>query len=140
MKTLYLKHFHFFLNIIMLVDNTSAICMQIGTSFGEDILHRGHSIITLSQNAQNMDPRSPLVRNCSILVAPPPLERSNLNLNSSTPNLPSRTTTLTTTPQKSSKFYGFLVLQPAVISPCKYHKGIFPERSPSSPETNGINY
>ena len=56
---------------------------------GEDILHRGHSVITLSENAQNMDPLSVLVRNCSILVAPPPLELSNLNLNSSTPNLPS---------------------------------------------------
>ena len=67
-------------------------------------------------------------------------ERSNLNLNS-TPNLSTythtytltdtHTHTTTTTVQKISEFYDFLVLQAAIISPCKYHKKLFPECSPS---------
>ena len=36
------------------------------------IVIKGHSIITLSQNEQNMDPPSPLVCTCLILVSPPP--------------------------------------------------------------------
>ena len=43
----------------------------------------GHSIITLSQNALNLEPPIPLVRTCLILIAPTP--SSNLQNLTSTP-------------------------------------------------------
>ena len=89
-------------------------------------LFREHSIITLLQNAQNLDPLPPCLR---LFNSGSPLPPDVQNLTSTpSPN------TFTTTHYKNSKLCDFIVLYPVVISSCKYHKKSFSERSPLSPE------
>ena len=45
--------------------------LELFDSYNE-FYYRDHSIITFSQNDQNLDPPSPLVLTCSILVISPP--------------------------------------------------------------------
>ena len=49
---------------------------------------RGHSVITLSHKALYLDPPSPLVHTCSILVTPSPLPLNVQNLTSALPPNP----------------------------------------------------
>ena len=65
---------------------------------GEDHLHKGHLISTLSQNDQDLYPRFPLVRNCSISIGTPP-----------SPQLPPYTHTPLPPPLPLTKSVNFMI-------------------------------
>ena len=99
----------------------------------EDQEHRGHSIITLSQNAQNLEHPFHLVRTCPILGTPS--LHHFLNVQNLTPT-PSPTTS-TTTPHKNSKFCDFVNF---VSVPVNTTEKCFLNVTQVHLDTNGINH
>ena len=103
----------------------------------------GHSVTKLPQNAPKLP--LPLVRFCSILVAP---QTNVQNLTSKpsptpslpTPPLPSFTPPSTVTPPSLIVNLDFRVLQPVLIKPSKYHKKYSLIMPQVHPNTNDNNY
>ena len=94
---------------------------------------REHSIITLSQNAQNLDPTpSPFLHLLNFGNPFFPFECSKHNL-TTTPTTTATTTIFTKTSYKTSEF---IFIYPIVISLCQNNKNVLSERSQTSSEYN----